>query len=227
MDSVISKRKKFLKADENISSKKLIKNIKNNTYAKSSYFFNIIIIQFFLILLPKKILSENYPYYITLKVNKEGYNQIISSSYTGTLPSIFFINEVQNIFSDKTIYIFDKNAEIKLVWNSHINSLKYMFSNLDNIISIHMNNIYYGNCSMSYLCHNCINLKKFTYATTYTNSYQVTDVRNMFYNCYSLTSFDFSYIYLDYYSSTYHRTNTSSYYIYNYFAINMSYAFYN
>ena len=227
MDSVISKRKKLLKTDENISSKKLIKNIKNNIYAKSSYLFNIIIIQFFLILLPKKILSENYPYYITLKVNKEGYNQIISSSYTGTLPSIFFINEVQNIFSDRTIYIFDKNAEIKLVWNSYINSLKYMFSNLDNIISIHMNNIYYGNCSMSYLCHNCFNLKKFTYATTYTNSYQVTDVRNMFYNCYSLTSFDFSYIYLDYYSITCHRTNTSSYYIYNYFAINMSYAFYN
>ena len=97
MDSVISKRKKLLKTDENISSKKLIKNIKNNIYAKSSYLFNIIIIQFFLILLPKKILSENYPYYITLKVNKEGYNQIISSSYTGTLPSIFFINEVQNI----------------------------------------------------------------------------------------------------------------------------------
>ena len=195
MNSIRSKQKTILEKNKNISNKKTDKNAKNNIYKKASYLFNIITIQFIFILLPKRILSGDYSCYITLKVNNEGFNQVISSEHRGNLPSTILINnQIQKLLEYKTIYITNKNEEIKLIWNSDIGSLNHMFSNLSNIESINMNYIFNSNIDMSYFCYNCINLKNFTYSTNVQSDELSNANINMsyaFYNCQKLSSIYF------------------------------------
>ena len=87
-----------------------------------------------------------------------------------------------------------------------------MFSNLESIISVHINHVFGNNCDLSYMLSNCINLKNFTYDTYCNSSHLITDTIGMFYNCISLNSFSFYNLYMSS-PNTYKR--------------NMSYMFYN
>ena len=75
---------------ENFKKNKIsiIKKIKFN----QKYFFiiNFILLENIFILLPKRICYRKY--YIEIKVNKEGSNQILSNEYRGTLPSKIYFN---------------------------------------------------------------------------------------------------------------------------------------
>ena len=73
-----------------------------------------------------------------------------------------------------------------------------MFSNLKNIVQVHMNNAFGKDNNMSYMFYNCYNLEIFTYAIDYSISHTIIDMKNMFYNCLSLQSFEFKDLYMDY-----------------------------
>ena len=54
---------------------------------------NFILLKIFLILLlSKKSSCAEHEHYVEIKVNKYGYNQILSDAYIGTLPSRIYIN---------------------------------------------------------------------------------------------------------------------------------------
>ena len=75
---------------ENFKKNKIsiIKKIKFNQ--KYSCIINFILLEIILILLPERICYRKY--YIEIKVNKEGSNQILSNEYRGTLPSKIYVN---------------------------------------------------------------------------------------------------------------------------------------
>ena len=229
--------------DENINLINIYKeeNLSKNAFIPIKYQFNrrysgiikFILFEIFFILLPKRINSQQH--YIEIKVNNIGYNKIISDRYRGTFPSQIKING--NSFSfprnDKKVNVNSINDLIRLTWATTISDFSYMFSNLENIISVHMNYMFANNIIMSYMFYNCSNLESFTYNTDYDISHTMKDMSYMFYNCLSLKSFQFKNLYMDYYyyyeSSYYDKEKsqtvyTSSYY-YNY--IDMSYMFHN
>ena len=74
-----------------------------------------------------------------------------------------------------------------------------MFSNLENIIEVHIYNLLGKNSIFSFTFSNCINLKIFTINIQYNIAYSIKDMSGMFYNCQSLTSFSFKDLYLNFY----------------------------
>ena len=192
---------------------------------------NVILFEIFFILLPKLICYEQP--YVEIKVNSRGYNQIISNDYIGTMPTQIYINNIPSDISDKKVYVNSIDDLIRLSWTKTISDFSFMFSNLENIISVHMNYMFNNHIIMSYMFYNCYNLESFTYKTYYDISHSMEDMKYMFYNCISLKSFQFKDLYMTYYhhsESTHYSkeksedVTTHSYY-YNY--INMSYMFYN
>ena len=192
---------------------------------------NVILFEIFFILLPKLICYEQP--YVEIKVNSRGYNQIISNDYIGTMPRQIYINNIPSDMNDKKVYVNSVDDLIRLSWTNTISDFSFMFSNLENIISVHMNYMFNNHIIMSYMFYNCYNLESFTYKTYYDISHSMEDMKYMFYNCISLKSFQFKDLYMTYYhhsESTHYSkeksedVTTHSYY-YNY--INMSYMFYN
>ena len=208
---------------------------------------------FFLIfaLLQKQVLS----YYIEIKVNQKGEQQIISNKYTGTLPSSSYVNGAAKNLNERKIQVDSQSYIIKLVWSNYINNFAHMFSDLENIIEVHIDNLHKNDTIFSFTFSNCINLKTISITTSYGENYAIKDMSGMFYNCQSLTSFSFNNLYLYYYGDHYYKSyctpNTncpSTYYSEAYYCdyrrchyhyyylvpdyklynkINMSYMFYN
>ena len=223
---------------ENIKKINIISKTKKvSLYQKYSKIINVTIFEFILILLPKTIFSKNY---MKIKVNKEGYNQIISDDYTDSLPSKVSVNNKPKAMDNKIVYVESIKYIIYLEWpndKTEINVV-YMFSNLTNIISVEMD-IFGLNGNMSYMFYNCTNLEQFTYGISYKRAYAIQDMRSMFYNCYSLKNFNFKNIYINYYDYIYGsiigyiynnftgKNETIYEYIYNYHNVNLSYMFYN
>ena len=209
------------------------------------------LIYLILILLQKQILSN----YIEIKVNKEGEQQVLSNDFTGTNPSIY-IDDVLKTRNERRILVDSISSNIRLQWNNPITNFAYMFSNLKNIIEVHINNLIDEDSKFYYTFNNCINLKKFTIDISYNIEHIISDMSGMFYNCQSLTSFSFIKFYLDYsgnhcfykrsklYGYSYNNKifhyadcpenyyfNSRSYSLYNHYhlynKISMSYMFYN
>ena len=188
--------------------------LKTNLNYKHVNIINYISLIFILLLLPNKVLLLK-EHYIEIKVNKKGYNQILSNEYTGVLP-FTIINDEKPLFLDeqKEVYVNSKDDRIILEWTTRLNHFSYMFNNLTNIKSIKIYDLFGTNCDFSYMFKNCNNLESRTYTTNYDYS-SVIDYRGMFYNCSSLKSF--------YFHDLYNDDNDYFYYYY----INMSYMFYN
>ena len=180
--------------------------LKVKYYPSINFFF----LGFILFLMPKAILSLDY--YIDLKVKATGYNQILSNEYTGDFPSVIYINNEVHVLRGREIFVENITYPIRLQWSRQLSNFKHMFSNLESIISVHINHAFGNNCDLSYMLSNCINLKNFTYDTYCDSSHLITDTIGMFYNCISLTSFSFYNLYMYYYYNSYR---------------NMSYMFYN
>ena len=203
-------------------NKKLLnsENIKPHLLKLQNRFYNsigIILFVFILSILPEEFLSiEYYTHYIKLKVCQNGYQQILSDRYFGENPSLVYVNNKLQILREKKVFIEDTNYEIKLVWDHVISNFRYMFYNITNITSVHMNYIFGKDCNLSYTFFNCQNLMDFTYDNDPNSPYVIYDTISMFYNCTSLTYFSFSDFYIGSINSS-----SSNYYR------NMSYMFYN
>ena len=163
---------------------------------KVKYFpsINFFFLGFILFLMPKAIFSDDY--FIDLKVKTTGYNQILSNEYTGDFPSVIYINNEVHVLRERKIFVENITYPIRLQWSRQLSNFKHMFSNLESIISVHINHVFGNNCDLSYMLSNCINLKNFTYNTNCDSSHLITDTIGMFYNCISLTSFSFYNLYM-------------------------------
>ena len=183
-----------------------------------------------LVLLPKQILSQ----YIEIKVNQPGEQQVLSDDYDGIFPSSSYVDGTYKNLIVKKIQVSSESSIIRLGWNNYITNFKRMFSNLKNIIEIHINNLHYNGTIFSFTFSNCINLKKVTISINYNINYAIKDMSGMFYNCPSLISFSFKDLYLNYYFTNTYKSyyfscepcyNWVTYYLFN--KINLSYMFYN
>ena len=229
-------------------------NRKISISQKYSKLINFILFEIISISLPKTIFSQNYINYTIIKVNKIGYNQIISDYYTGDLPSKVLINDnfgLPILMRNKKVYIESINMPIYLEWTSNDNiNFSYMFCNLTSITSVIIN-ILAINQNMSHMFYNCKNLENFVYNKieitnkkssfffnsnniNNNNNNRIIDMTSMFYNCYSLKSFDFKNFSLDYdgripFSTYYNNIFKQNITIYNYtyYNLSLSYMFYN
>ena len=224
-DSIINEKKM---SQTNKNKKESIKKInliqkieKLNLSQKQSKIINFILIEIISILLPKAIFSKNF---MEIKVNKMGYNQIISDDYNDTRPSRVIVNNLPILMKNKKVYIESINDLIYLEWpddETEINVVS-MFRNLDSIISVNMN-IFGKNGNLSYMFYNCKNLEEFSYSLNYDKSYSIQDMRSMFYNCSSLLSFNFSYFYLGKYTTNLYHNVNFSYMFYNCYSLESIY----
>ena len=150
---------------------------------------NLLLSYFSLFLLATKAFLSN-EHFIYIKVNKVGYNQILSNEYIGTLPSKLFVNEKLAYLNNKKLYINSTNDQIILQWDNTLSNFSFMFSNLNNIANVFLSNIVGYVSNMSYMFKNCYNLKYFNYSIDY-NTHSIINMTGMFYNCLSLNYFDF------------------------------------
>ena len=183
-----------------------------NFYYITSYFINLLLYDYILFSLPKKVYLISSPIsFITLQVNNIGDQQIFSDRYNISqfYPFRIYVNNSLQILRNKKVFVESIEDEIKIEWAYTNNNMAYMFANLQNIKSITLNNMLNstGNNNFSYMYYNCQNLEKFSYNGTKTN-YKITDVSHMFNNCRSLFSVHFN----GYYTAS---------------DINISYMFYN
>ena len=109
-----------------------------------------------------------------------------------------------------------------------------MFSNLKNIVEIHIYKLLGKNNTFSFAFSDCINLQKINISINYNIDYAIKDLSGMFYNCPSLTSFSLDNLYLNYHDSYHYQECTEGSnrvcqdkYQYYYNKINISYMFYN
>ena len=218
------------KIKENFKNKDLIQLfpnlILNQGYSK---IINFILFEIIFISLFKK--SFSYQHYTDIKVNKIGYNQILSDEYNSNLPLNILVNGVSTTIPDKKVYIESIDYTIRLIWNDYISDLSFMFCNLENITYVNMYYMFGNNCNMSYMFYNCFNLINFDYTSEYSISNIIIDMRSMFYNCSVLSSFYFKNLYIDYYSrvekSEKVGNETKYYYVRYYYNVNLSYMFYD
>ena len=96
IDYAKMKRKENIKKNQNIP---IIKKIRFNQ--RYSFIINFILFEFILILLPKRVWSDEH--YIEITVNKAGYNQILSDEYEGISPSEVQVNILHLIIKKKII----------------------------------------------------------------------------------------------------------------------------
>ena len=225
IDYAKMKRKENIKKNQNIP---IIKKIRFNQ--RYSFIINFILFEFILILLPKRVWSDEH--YIEITVNKAGYNQILSDEYEGILPSEVQVNDVNTFIINKKVYVESVFDTIYLKFDRTISDFFYMFNNLETISSVKMYYMFGKDNNFAYMFNNCHNLRTFTYETYYSISYTIKDMKGMFYNCHSLQSFKFHDLYMNYNQtsighSTDYRGYPISYTIYHYHDIDFSYMFYN
>jgi len=167
-----------------------------------------------LILLPKRLLSY-YSYYIEIKVNQIGNNQILSDEYNGDYPYVENVGYINN----KNYYFSSTNNAIRFEWRYRMQNFSYMFNNLKTITYIYIYNMFSYYSNLTYMFKNCINLQTFSYSYNYRYSQDFEDLYGMFYNCLSLQSFSFN----NFNFCNDHRSSGC----YSYNRINLSYMFYN
>ena len=139
--------------------------------------------------------TEYFPNYlykesIVKLVLKPGNNQnILSSSYYGTLPNQIIVNGHNLSPISKTInnYLDSVNYNnITLVWTNRLSSCENMFNSMTNIISLDMSKFDFSNVnSMAYMFNGCSSLKYLNLDNIKTSS--VTAMYNLFTGCSSLT----------------------------------------
>ena len=163
--------------------------MRNNFKNKYSNIINFIFFNIILYSTLKIIESAN----IAIKVNEAGVNKILSDDYIGILPNKVYINDREINLNGNTIFVNsqDQNSIINLEWDTALSIFSFMFSNLSNIIYVHIpHDIVDTNydIAMDYMFKNCINLVMFYYSIDYAESITVKNLEGMFYNCSSLTS---------------------------------------
>ena len=195
--------------------RRIISHYKINKYAFNFYYIfssviNILLIEFILFLLPKKVLCIiTYDNFIKINLVENGMQQIFSDLYDINLfyPFRIYVNEkVQILRETRKIFIGSKDDTITIVWKDGLSNLAYMFANIQSIKKITINNLFNLEANTSHMFYNCQKLESFNYNGTGNN--QIIDATKMFYNCYSLTSVSFG--------GNYTANN-----------INMQYMFYN
>ena len=196
--------------------KELYKRIENRySNAINLILFNLIFLS---------LLKENDSGYISLKIHEAGYNQILSNNYDGEFPKTVKINGHVKSLNGRGLVVPSVNDEITLEWDHCLSDFTYMFSNLDSITSITLDNIFAGtsNITLYYMFKNCVNLIDFNFYQSYSPFHYIRRIEGMFYGCTSLLSFSFNDFYLDGYN---YYINDIRNYRDN--QLTMSYMFYN
>ena len=112
------------------------KKINVRFFQKISKFNNLIMIKFMLFFIYNIIVS--YCFYINIKVNDIGNQQIFSDDFNIELykPNKILVNSDGQILREKKVYVYTINDNIKIEWNYLKENLSYMFSNIESITSI-------------------------------------------------------------------------------------------
>jgi len=135
-------------------------------------------------------LNYKYKESIVNLVLKPGNSQnVLSSSYSGTLPAQIKVNgQEQNPISkivSNNLYSSNNN-NIVLIWTNQVTTCANMFNLMTNIISIDMSKFDFSNVnSMNRMFYGCSSLKYLNLDNIDTSS--VTDMYNLFSGCSSLT----------------------------------------
>ena len=162
-----------------------------------SYLINIIIFQYIILLLPKRVQSGTQCK-IILYLGEKGDQQIFSDDYdiSEYLPNRIYVNKEIQILRNKKILLESTAHPIELQWNDFSSNLSFMFAHLTTLTSatftsmFNFKNLTIG-VNISHMFYNCVNLKTFTYSNAILTNQQL-DATKMFYNCLSLTSVKFS-----------------------------------
>ena len=123
-------------------------------------------------------------------VLKPGRSQnILSSSYSGTLPNKIIVNGKEQNPTSKIVsnnLYSSNNNNIALIWTDSLSSCANMFNSMTNIISIDMSKFDFSNVnSMDSMFCGCSSLKYINLDNIKTSS--VTSMYNLFKDCSSLT----------------------------------------
>ena len=176
--------------------------LKNNpSFSKASNCSQMFIYLFKLILFLNIILNNQtlqnkkeirfYFSYITLKVNQEGKQTILSSWFKYNPDEIYINDNITSCDKYKKIVLNNSSNPIKLVWFNEINNTDNMFYELKNIIEIDLSNFNASLViSMNCMFFGCNNLKSINFSNFDTS--QVISMTNTFCSCSSLNSLDVS-----------------------------------
>ena len=160
-----------------------------NLFHKYIYNINFILFGFILLILPKKLLMIEH--YISLKVSRTGYQQILSNEYNGPKPCAIYIENDIQVMRERKVEVKDIGKEIILKWENKLTDFTYMFSNLISITAVKLYNIFESRSNSSYMFYNCKSLESFSYYRNDGIKPEITDTISLFYNCISLRSFSF------------------------------------
>ena len=193
-------------------------NLKKNNF----FLFSII-----LILLLKQFPTSSF--LIEIKVNKEGFHQILSDEYELSRNELK-ISGTSSSLTTKYYNFPSTNTILKLERIKTFSDFSYMFNNLKNITYIKIKDISGKPINLSNMLSNCINLETFILESTDKKEHNIGNMENMFYNCYSLTSFSFDNFNLSNYKCEKKYSYYYEYYYFDceyYYYISMSHMFYN
>ena len=181
------KRKKIIIRNQ-IETKEIIFNKMNLLFIKEK---NFLLFAYLIFIVIEKVVSYTTPVnYVILQVGGIGYQQIFSKEYDldNYKPYKIYINNKLQILRKKQIFVESIDNIIKLEWTHTYPNLAYMFTNLQSITSIYINNMLnISGSNISHMFYNCKNLQEFIYNNT-NNNILIKDASKMFYNCEKLNN---------------------------------------
>ena len=182
-----------LKIDKNFHTKIKHINLKINNNLNNNI-SSILLVYFFLILFCPSLSKEANLYVLSneiiIKIKGTG-NQRIIDGRVQDPSQIYLNNESQSDMH--TIYNLEEEPnEIRIVWNSPIESCNFMFYDFSNIIEVDLSKFDASQVTeMSNMFKGCTSLTSINFNISNTSS--VTDLSYMFYGCTSLKELDLSY----------------------------------
>ena len=164
------------------------KKIKVLFFQKINKFNNFILLKLFLFFIHNIIFTHCF--YITIKVNNIGNQQVISDDFAieNYYPYKITVNTEGQILREKKVYVYSIEEKIKIEWKYQSQNLTYMFANLSTITSIEIGSEPQPNTNISHIFFNCINLQNFSVIN---NNFEISDMSYAFYNCHSMKFFSF------------------------------------
>ena len=130
---------------------------------------------------------------IIVNITESGEHLILNNSFNSEPIYVEVNGTIKNLTNDKKLTLESNIYLIKLIWNSPLQNLKYIFSEIPNIIEINFSNFNTSKVeNMNYMFHKCIHLKKITFGNNFDTS-SVKAMEYMFSNLISITSLNLSF----------------------------------
>ena len=129
---------------------------------------------------------------ITIKIEYNNSQQILSKDYKGIKPIKINIGDVDQNLSDENSFLFVwPNNTIIIVWEDILNSTENMFKECSNITEIILNDFNASMvCNSKNMFSGCSKIKYLNLSTF--KPISINNMENMFYGCSSLITLDIS-----------------------------------